>query len=82
MYQCKDVLKDSFKVKQLDPPPPTKKKNIKKNQINPTLNRNKPGLLRMKVKSMLVVVFVYKKAQTTVLVNITSFNLLITAYPQ
>lgn len=32
-----------------------------KNQINPTLNRNKPGLLRMKVKSMLVVVFVYKK---------------------
>lgn len=81
MYQSKDVLKDSFKVKQLDTPPP-KKQPIKKNQINPTLNRNKPGLLRMKVKSMLVVVFVYKKAQTTVLVNITSFNLLITAYPQ
>lgn len=64
MYQAKNVQKDSFRVKQLQPPPKktnkTKHHTIK-NQINPTLNRNKPGLLRMKVKSMLVVVFVYKK---------------------
>lgn len=63
MYQSINVQKASFRVKQLQPPqkkPKTKHHTIK-NQINPTLNRNKPGLLRMKVKSVLVVVFVYKK---------------------
>lgn len=36
MYQSKDVLKDSFKVKQLDTPPPKKTTHQKKSNKSHT----------------------------------------------